>query len=152
MKNVYMQAPSGEVFTTANPEFHKDCKRLSAAAGKEARKEYARATLRKMITPGSVVNCVLRHRASSGMSRRISLFIVIDGETRGIDHWAADATGNKLSDAGGIVMSGCGMDMGFALVYALGFALWPNGTPTPHGTRNGVADSAGGYAIKHNWL
>lgn len=44
------------------------------------------------------------------------------------------------------------MDMGFHVVYALGSALWPDGTPAPHGTRNGEPDTAGGYALKHEWL
>jgi hypothetical protein len=42
--------------------------------------------------------------------------------------------------------------MGFAAVYNLGYALWPNGTPEPHGTRNGVPDRDGGYALKQCWL
>lgn len=42
MKNpVYMQSPNGEVFTTSNPEYHKECTRLTQSKGKEARKEYA---------------------------------------------------------------------------------------------------------------
>jgi hypothetical protein len=49
-------------------------------------------------------------------------------------------------------MSGAGMDMGFELVYRLGQAMWPNGTPEPHGTRNGQPDSDGGYALEHKWL
>jgi hypothetical protein len=44
------------------------------------------------------------------------------------------------------------MDMGFDLVYSLGSALWPNGTDTPHGTRNGEPDSDGGYALKQSAL
>jgi hypothetical protein len=31
-------------------------------------------------------------------------------------------------------------------------ALWPNGTDTPHGTRNGEPDTNGGYALKHRWM
>ena len=53
---------------------------------------------------------------------------------------------------GGLRVSGCGMDMGFHVVYNLGYALWPDGTPEPHGTRNGAPDSDGGYALKHRWL
>jgi len=52
MATYYMRAPSGEVFTTDNPEWHKDCEKLTAKAGKIARRDYARATLRSMIKPG----------------------------------------------------------------------------------------------------
>ena len=55
-------------------------------------------------------------------------------------------------DRGGLKIPGGGMDMGFSVVYGLGHALWPNGTPKPHGTRNGEPDSEGGYAIGHRWL
>lgn len=64
---------------------------------------------------------------------------------------AADATSNGWDDRGGVRVGGCGMDMGFHIVYTLGHAMWPNGTRKPHGTRNGEPDTAGGYALKHKW-
>lgn len=51
-----------------------------------------------------------------------------------------------------IKIGGCGMDMGFALVYELGMKLWPDGTPEPHGQRNGEPDSNGGYALRQRWI
>ena len=157
MPNVYLQSPSGEVFTTSNPEYHKDCARLTQKAGKEARKEYARKVLREMIIPGQKVYCTLRHVSSSGMQRAIRLHILKKPllgapEIQTIDSLVSDAIDCKLHDKGGLKIDGCGMDMGFQLVYLLGMALWPNGTPTPHGTRNGAPDSNGGYALKHEWL
>lgn len=53
---------------------------------------------------------------------------------------------------GGVRVGGCGMDMGFHLVYQLGSVLWPKGTKKPHGKRNGEPDYSGGYALKHEWL
>jgi len=44
------------------------------------------------------------------------------------------------------------IDMGFHVVYNLGRTLWPEGTPEPHGTRNGEPDRDGGYALNHQWL
>lgn len=152
MTKVYMQALSGEVFTTNNPEYHRGCTRLTLKDGKAARKEYARSELRKLITPGQTVYCTLRSVSSSGMSRRISLHIIVNGALRCIDNRTADATGTKHSDKGGLIMGGCGMDMGFALVYNLGCALWPNGTPEPHGKRNGEPDTNGGYALRSEWV
>ena len=105
---------------------------------------------------------ILRHVSASGMQRRISLCIPCtetDGRTTmghilNLDHSVAIAIAidAKLHPKGGIVVNGCGMDMGFELVYRLGSALWPNGTDEPHGTRNGEPDREGGYALKHQWL
>lgn len=148
----YMQAPSGEVFTTENPDFHKECIKLTKVAGKAARKEYARSELRKVIAPSQTVWTNLLHASASGMSRRISLSIVEGERIRNIDVLAADAIDYTLSPKGGIVIGGCGMDMGFALVYALGCALWRKGTPEPHGKRNGEPDNNGGYALKQEWM
>jgi hypothetical protein len=57
-----------------------------------------------------------------------------------------------LAKNNGVKVAGCGMDMGFHLIYSLSYALFPKGTDAPHGTRNGVPDSDGGYALKHEWL
>jgi hypothetical protein len=46
-----------------------------------------------------------------------------------------------------ISMPGYGYSKSFQLIYNLGSVLWPDGTPEPHGTRNGVPDSNGGYAL-----
>lgn len=152
MATIYMQAPNGSVFETTNPDWHQDCKRLSAADGKAARKEYARSELRKLLPPGSTVYTILRHCSASGMSRRISLACIENGRVRTLDHLAASLMDDKVSDKGGIVVSGCGMDMGFHIVSTLGVYMWPGGTPEAHGTRNGEPDKSGTYALKHEWL
>lgn len=72
---------------------------------------------------------------------------------RSIGYLAAQAMGDSWDrDRQGIKVGGCGMDMGFHVVYSLGSVLWPKGTPKPHSTRNGEPDRAGGYALKHSWL
>lgn len=158
-KKIYMKNPkTGEVFITSNPEWHSDCVKLAAKDGPEALRQHYCKRLRAMIRPGSTVNCILRHVSKSGMSRDISL--VIAGRWEGqkeyqvinISHMAAVAMGRKHNDEGAITIGGCGMDMGFELVYSLGRALWPKGTPKAHGTRNGEPDTDGGYALKHRWL
>lgn len=118
-----------------------------------ARAAYLRAELLKILAPGATVYTQLRHKAASGMSRAISLHAVHDGRIRCIDGLASDLIGAPVNRRhGGLTVNGCGMDMGFSLVYSLGAALWPQGTPKPHGRRNGAPDSAGGYALKHEWL
>lgn len=126
----------------------------------EARKQDCREKLLSIVKPGDVVYTKLNHVSRSGMMRHISLYIISASENSEgkpyplcIDYWAAPLVGTTISEKnGGLKMGGCGMDMGFQAVYCLGSALWPNGTPEPHGVRNREPDSAGGYALKHRWL
>jgi len=115
-------------------------------------KKTAITRLLETLKPGQTVFCTLRHVSASGMQRRISLHVIKDDEIFQIDHLAARAMGDRIHDKGGIVVNGCGMDMGFSLVYNLGLTLWPNGTLAPHGSRNGEPDSDGGYALKSRWI
>lgn len=124
--------------------------RLAMPKTSQRRKDECRAALLEILKPGDTVVCVLRSAARSGMSRRIDIYKVEGGDMRYLSNLAADLL--EYRNDGGVVMTGCGMDMGFALVYELGAHLWPNGTPEPHGRRNGEPDSAGGYALKHRWL
>ena len=78
--------------------------------------------LSKNLKPGDTINCILRHVSRSGMSREISL---LKGEldiTWNVAHFLGYKQGNR----GGIKISGCGMDMGFALVYELSRKLFEN--------------------------
>lgn len=152
-KQYYLRSPAGVVFSSVHPEFHKDCENLgSGAKGKAARAEYCKAELHQLLVPGDKVYCILRSVSSSGMSRAISLYVKSAGDMRNVDSLIADALGYKLAKQAGVMVSGCGMDIGFHLVYSLGCALWPNGTGTHHGSRNGKPDTDGGYALKHVWL
>ena len=117
----------------------------------------ARATLLKWLKPGDSVYCVLRHTSASGMSRRIDLYAVLQDNTgrhrpQYLSGYAGIVLGYRRHKDGGLIVSGCGMDMGFSLVYNLGATLWPDGTPEAHGTRNGEPDRDGGYALKSEWL
>jgi hypothetical protein len=136
----------------------------------DAEKTEAIERLLQAVEPGDTVYTIARHVSRSGMQREISLVaidrsvIVLPVESRDgiamigrealttIDHWVARALGYRIGKHGGIVVGGCGMDMGFHLVYNLGRTLWPNGTSKPHGRRNGQPDSEGGYALNHGWL
>ena len=111
----------------------------------------SRAYLLKMLKPGATVLTVLRNVSRSGMSRRIDLYTINKGEMMYLSHAAAVVMGDPRP-TDGIKVGGCGMDMGYHLVYNLGATLWPKGTPKPHGMRNGEPDSDGGYALKHSWL
>lgn len=106
-------------------------------------RELARMELREMFAKQDrpTVYTVLRHVSQSGMSRDISLFIVEDNRLRNITYKVAIALGEKPKDKNGqrvIRVNGCGMDMGFHLVYGLSSVLYPN-------------EDRGGYKLSHEW-
>lgn len=125
---------------------------MKLTKAQQAERADAIAKLREWIKPGDTVYTILRHVSRSGMQREIGVCILKDGEMLHPNYSVALALGHRQGKQDGIIMGGCGMDMGFALVYNLGMTLWPNGTDKPHGTRNGEPDSDGGYALKHRWL
>ncbi|NBW99712.1 hypothetical protein EBR03_09085, partial [bacterium] len=60
--------------------------------------------------------------AKSGMSRRIKLYVVNNGEIIRISHLVAKTLELNLND-NGVRIDGCGMDMGFAMVDSLEWKL-----------------------------
>lgn len=98
--------------------------------------------LREWFPKGSTVYTILRKVSASGMSRQISVVCLrIDGD-KIIDlhpNWSVSkALGYRLNKGGAhdaVVISGCGMDMGFEIAYSLASLL--------HGD---------GYALSHRWL
>ena len=100
--------------------------------------------LRSILKPGMVVNCILRRVSASGMNRKISLFIVEDGEVRDITFYAGRALGWGLVEVGGhraLNVTGCGMDMGFHTVYSLAWSVFGR-----------VDGAAIGSQLKHQWV
>jgi hypothetical protein len=135
------------------------------ATRKQEEKEDAIKRLREFVKPGDTIYTVLRHVSSSGMSRNIDLYQLTIEEGKIRKYWltglAARALGMRLAkNDHGIVVSGCGMDMGFHVVYSLSHVLFPKGfVPDRAGWtigRNGEPadkiDPDGGYALSHEWL
>jgi len=144
---------------------------LSKAAQAElaTQKESAIKELREMFRPGDTVTTVLRHVSQSGMSRSIS---VISPDLQDISYLVARATGNKIDQThGGVKVGGCGMDMGFSLVYGLSRTLyreyhctgnrsWGDRCPSsthvnPGDEKNNYSPSVvhtDGYALSQRWL
>lgn len=93
-----------------------------------AAREEARKSLLEILKPGDVVYTQMHHVSKPGMMRIISAKIARDSEILDITHDTSLAI-RMPRDAkyGGIKMGGCGMDMGFEVVYRLGRALWPEG-------------------------
>jgi hypothetical protein len=101
-------------------------------------KNNAIESLRKILPENTTVYTIVTKVSSSGMSRRIKLYIV-DSERenpriRQITYLVSKAIGWPANDLG-ILVSGCGMDMGFHTVYTLGSII----------NRNG-------YHLHHEWM
>ena len=120
--------------------------------------------LRDMYPPGSLVKTMLRHVSRSGMMRAIS---VISPDVEDISWQVARAGGWQFNSRhGGVTVNGCGMDMGFHLVYSLSRSLYPNGfecigdgcpsNDHSNGDRDytvgHVVHSDGGYALRNRWI
>jgi len=102
---------------------------------KEKERQEAITELRGMLAPGMEVVCILRHVSRSGMVRDISPHIIQNGQIRSIAWNVAKALDLPLKDSNGsnaVRVGGCGMDMGFHLVYNLGRVLFPDGFGLEH--------------------
>lgn len=129
------------------------------------RDESAIETLRENVKPGDTVYTIVRHVSRSGMTRDISVLLMTDDGPWEVSGLVALAIGERRNrDNGGVRVGGCGMDMGFHIVYQLGHALFPDGfTCAGEGCRsndhsNGDRDRTphhhtdGGYALRHRWM
>lgn len=155
MTTYFRNLKDNTVFDTERPEYYENdanYKRVTAKEGKAAVMEQERQYLRGILMPGDIVYTLIRHVSASGMRREVAVFVVNEGRIRDITNPAAFAVDGTIGKHRGIIVNGCGFDAGFDLVYRLGKALGPEGTPKPHGTRNGEPDSDGGYALKHEWI
>jgi hypothetical protein len=151
--------------------------RETIKARKEREKAEAQDALRKMFPVGSTVTTVLAHVSQSGMQRGIKVMHgAADGSVEDVSWLVARATETPLHNKGGLKVNGCGMDMGFHVVYGLSRTLygaagafrcngkkdWPKRCPSNdhsndrgddyvNGYRKGRIHSDGGYALRHRW-
>lgn len=106
-------------------------------------REAARERLGRLgVEPGTRVYTVLRSVSRSGMSRTMSVHVVHGGELYDVTRSVAVLTDNGEDKRGNLRVAGAGMDMGFAVVYALGHALYPDRTDRYRD---------GGYALRQVW-
>jgi len=90
-------------------------------------KAEALARLRGWLKPGDTVYTILRNVSRSGMQREISVVILKDGIDLHPNHAVAVLLGERLGKRDGVIVGGCGMDMGFHLIYSLSRTLFPDG-------------------------
>lgn len=129
---------------------------------KEARELHERAInrLRSVIKPGDTIDCILRNCSASGMTRQISLYHKGENITFEAASVLEENPYNEFRGQRAIKVGGCGMDMGFDLVYRLSRRLFPDGfipaeagrTTGRNGTDAADLDTDGGYALTHRWL
>lgn len=144
-------------------------------------KAEALATLRALCPPGTTVYTKLNHCSRSGMSRSITPMVLINNVPRYMAWSVAVLFNQSLDKYDGLTISGCGMNMGFHLVYTLSRILYRDGfgiemtkprakpiTPKTKDEaaalfargyrsrgRNGDAsgwDDDGGYALNQCWI
>lgn len=154
-------------------------------AVRENEKQQAIEKLRELCPPGTTVYTVLRHVSRSWMQRVVDPFIILCDElgtarTVGAARAAtpyflrglvAKACGDRIDrEHDGIVMGGCGMDVGHALVYNLASVLYREGWQclgehdgvrcpandhhnAPYPPRDGaMMHRDGGYALLQRWV
>ena len=140
---------------------------MSCVTRKQSEKEEAIKILRKYLPAGSEVYTILKHVSRSGMSRDISCVMTTESLTykgkqiiNNLDYYISKALDWPLNDKG-IRVGGCGMDMGFHLIYSLSRILYPNGfdcigdncPSNDHFNReDNKHHKDGGYALIQKWL
>ena len=115
---------------------------------------------------GETIYTILRHCSRSGMMRVVEAYVIRNNRPVCIGAILTDDETKKLPfkrdrTRDGYVIGGCGMDVGFELVYTIGAIAFPNGFDCmgdkclSNDHMNGdhrSHHSDGGYAFKHNWL
>jgi hypothetical protein len=117
--------------------------RETAKTRREREQREAADKLRAMLGDQPRIYTVLRHVSASGMSRDISLMVADGDDIINITYTAATVLGDRVRESRGhwaIRVGGCGMDMGFHLVYTLSDRLYRE-----------TRDRAG-YVVDHRWL
>jgi hypothetical protein len=112
--------------------------------------DYAKKQLLEyFVKEGDTVYTVLRSVSSSGMSRTMSLKVAREGKILDLTYYASVVLGYKLVEVNGsraLRVGGCGMDMGFHVVYSLSRVLFRDkyeGQPE-------AVDA--GYSLSQAWL
>ena len=103
--------------------------------------------LEEYLTDTRTVYTILRSTSASGMTRHISLVVAgIDNAGKpalfDITYHVSKVLGDKLSERNGhrtIKVNGCGMDMGFHLVYSLSSVLF-------------AGRDRAGYELSQRWI
>ena len=142
MSTYYQSPDKTEILRDYCP---KGWNKISQKAGKQHFKDSAVSYL-KTLCDGRVFYTVLRSVSASGMSRTMSIFVAgNEGEILDITWYVANVLDYKMTDKKGyrsIIVGGCGMDMGFHVIYSLSRVLFADA--------HDMKDA--GYTLKQQWL
>jgi hypothetical protein len=117
---------------------------LSKKAQKEQERENARvyllSILNKQNKPTLYTN--LKSVSSSGMSRDMKVLAAVEGEIVDVTYYVGKLDIGTIKERNGqrvIRVGGCGMDMGFHVVYSVSAVLYGY-------------EERGAYTIRHEWI
>ena len=102
---------------------------------KEKELEQVKEYLLESLSPGDTVYTILKHVSQSGMYRVVDAYVIKDNQPLRLSWNASKVTGKYDRRHEGIGVGGCGMDVGFEVVYNLSYFLFNDG-----------------YALNHRWL
>lgn len=107
-------------------------------------KEFIEYKQSYLINKDAVIKTIITHISQNGMSRHITpLWANEHGDIINLSHIMSDILGWRLNKQGSaVVVGGCGMDMGFHLVYSFSRAWFAK-----DGKQGDV-----GYWLKQEWL
>lgn len=115
-------------------------KKAQAQQEKEEARAYLLSILEKQGKPTLYTN--LKHVSSSGMSRDMKVLAVAGGEIVDVTWYVARLGVGTLKERNGqrvVRVGGCGMDMGFHVVYTVSAILYGY-------------EERGAYTIRHEWI
>jgi hypothetical protein len=84
----------------------------------------AKNLLWERVERGAKVYTILRHVSKSGMQREISFVVAYRGDIVSLDYYVGVVLGLKHGSRGGLIIRGCGMDMGYDMVHSLSSVLY----------------------------
>jgi hypothetical protein len=138
----YLSTSDNRVYDFNHQPSGDDWQQVSQAKGKALEKQQAIDSLKNIFAlmppEKRVIYTVLRSVSKSGMSRVIDFYTIENDRPQYLSGLIKMALGYRMAKNGGLVVGGCGMDMGFHVVYTVSSVL--------HG------GARGGYEIKHQWM
>jgi len=148
--------------------------RDGVTGGADSEKARIVRELREILKPGDTVFTKLNHVSRSGMTRSIEVMVFRDNEPLNLTSWVAEILDYKIHNKHyGLNVGGCGMVMGFSVVYTLSSALYrgigykclndaegKGKCPAAYHVNSRPGDWTNknepihhdGYALRHRWL
>jgi hypothetical protein len=137
---------------------------------RENDREDSARDLRKLLKPGATVYHVMRSVSRSGMRREIVSYAIVDDRMQYLSGYMARVLDMRRGKRDGLIVNGCGMDMGFHLVNNLSYALYKDGhgctgdycpsnehsngdrSRAKHSKRHPHWHHTSGFALRSEWL